>query len=76
VRGYTRKDPAQLAYDANKKRLRAEVSVITDAVLNEVLSEMTKQFNDALNRGEILTIGGTRDEVLGYVGRATKRLAR
>lgn len=73
---YNRKDAVQLAYDANKKRLRAEVSVITDALLNEVLDEMTEQFNAALLRGELLQISGSRDELLGYVGRATKRLTK
>lgn len=70
---YNTKDSVALAYDANKKRLRAEGSIILAELLNMALAEMTGQFNDALDRGEILEIGGTREEMKGFLRVAAKR---
>lgn len=60
---YHYKDKVSLEYDANKERLRAEGRIILREVMNEAISEMTKQFNTALNEGRILSIGGTREEM-------------
>ena len=64
---YGYKDDVALAFEANKKRLRAEGSIILAAVMNEALHEMTTQFNAALARGEILSIGGSREEMMGFL---------
>lgn len=72
---YGYKDEVALAFEANKKRLRAEGSILLAEVLNEALNEMTTQFNAALARGEILSIGGTREEMKGLLqAAAVKRL--
>ena len=60
---FSHKDSVALAYDANKKRLRAEGSIILAEVMNEALHEMTTQFNVALGQGQILHIGGPREEM-------------
>lgn len=60
---YSYKDEVALAFEANKKRLRAEGSILLAEVMNEALNEMTVQFNAALARGEILSIGGSREEM-------------
>lgn len=70
---YIYKDNIQLAFDANKKRLRTEAAVIYDAIVNEALGEMTKQFNIALARGDILEIGGSREEMKGFLRVAAQR---
>lgn len=70
---YQMKDQVQLAYDANKRRLRVEAQVVLADVMNSALSEMTSQFNKALERGEILDIGGSRDELRALLWEASKR---
>lgn len=70
---YRHKDAVSLAYDANKKRLRLEGRLVLDALMNEALNEMTSQFNEALGRGEILDIGGTRDELKALLWATAKR---
>ncbi len=70
---YTYKDAVALAYDGNKKRLRAEGSIILDGLMNEALDTMTTEFNEALNRGELLEIGGTRTEMLGFLRTAAQK---
>ena len=70
---YITKDNVQLAYDANKKRLRAEGAIILDAVLNLALTEMTTQFNAALGEGQILEIGGTREEMKEFLRVAAQK---
>ena len=70
---YRYKDHVALAFDANKKRLRVEGRIILDSVLNEALHEMTAQFNEALTRGEILEIGGSREEMKEFLRLAAER---
>ncbi len=70
---YTYKNRADLAYDANKKRLRAEGQIILATILNEALNEMTVQFNKAKDRGEVLTIGGTQKEMKAFLKLAADR---
>ena len=73
---YRYKDNVQLAYDANVKRLRAEGAIVLAGLMNEALHEMDRQFTEAVNRGEILSIGGTREEMLGFLRTAAdKQLA-
>jgi len=73
VPNYITKDNVQLAYDANKKRLRAEGSIILAEVMNSALSEMTAQFNAALGNGQILEIGGTREEMKEFLRIAAQK---
>lgn len=70
---YLYKDDVALAYDANKKRLRTEGSIMLQAAMNEALSEMTAQFNEALARGEILEIGGSREEMKALLYSAAQK---
>ncbi len=73
---YNTKTNVDLAYDANKRRLRAESQIVLSDVMNTALSEMTSQFNTALQRGEILDIGGSRDELKALLlSAANKELA-
>ncbi len=60
---YAYKDEAELIYDANKRRLRAEGAIALSRVMNEALNEMTTQFNEGIERGELLEIGGTKEEM-------------
>lgn len=70
---YTYKDVSTLAYDANKKRLRAEGAIILAELMNEALSEMTQQFNDKLAQGIVLEIGGSREEMKGFLRLAAQK---
>ena len=70
---YMHKDRVQLAFDANKKRLRTEGAIVLAAVMNEALAEMTYQFNEALERGELLEIGGSREEMKAFFRQAADR---
>ena len=70
---YNYKDNARLAYDANKKRLSTEGAIILDVIMNEALAEMTAQFNEALANGEILEIGGSREEMKRFLRIAATR---
>lgn len=60
---YNYKGPERLAYDANKKRLRVECTILTDRIVNEILNEMTLQFNEGLAEGKILEFKGSEDHV-------------
>lgn len=70
---YNTKDAVELAWDANKKRLRAEGSIILAELMNMALDEMTSEFNAALDKGEILEIGGTREEMKGFLRVAAQK---
>lgn len=70
---YTYKDQVRLTYDANKKRLHAEGQIILATLMNEALHEMTSQFNAALARGEVLEIGGSREEMKEFLRVAASR---
>ena len=70
---YTSKDNVALAYDANKKRLRAEGQIVLAELMNMALDEMTTQFNAALAKGEILEIGGTREEMKEFLRIAAQK---
>lgn len=73
---YNHKDAVELAYDANKKRLRTEGAILLAEAMNEALNEMTEQFNAALDQGNILHIGGTREEMKALLfSAAQKKLA-
>lgn len=70
---HTYKDNVTLAYDANKKRLRAEGQIILAELMNEALAEMSREFNAALARGEVLHVGGTREEMRAFLATAAQR---
>lgn len=71
--GYRKKDAVALAYEANKKRLRVEGAIVLASLLNEALAEMDAQFMEALNRGEVLSITGSREEMREFLRRAAER---
>lgn len=70
---YGYKDEVALTFEANKKRLRAEGAVILARLMNEALNEMTTQFNAALARGEILSIGASAEEMKGFLRTAAQK---
>ncbi len=70
---YGYKDDVALAFDANKKRLRAEGSILLAEAMNEALDEMTTQFNEALAVGQILYIGGSREEMKALLFTAAQK---
>lgn len=53
---YKYKDAAASAYDANKKRLRAEANIVMADALNEAIEDMTHEFNSSLHNGVILEL--------------------
>lgn len=71
---YNRKTEAELAFDANKKRLRAEVQLIADELLNQAFSVMSEEFQQAYIRGEILQVEGNREQLLKYLQTATTKV--
>lgn len=60
---YTYKDESALTYDANKIRLRTEGRLLLARLMNEAIAEMTRQFNDAQLRGELLEVTGNQDQL-------------
>lgn len=70
---YMYKDEAALAWDANKKRLRTEGAIILAEVMNEAINEMTLQFNEALEKGQIVSIGGSREEMKDFLAAAARK---
>ena len=70
---YSYKDETALAYEAFKKRLRSEASIVLAAVLNEALSEGTKRFNEELARGGIPRIDVTEDTLRELLLAAAQR---
>lgn len=71
--GYRKKDRLALAYDANKKRIRTEGTIILNEVLNSALAEMDRQFQEAVNRGELLSIVATGEEMRAFLRDAAAR---
>lgn len=71
---YAYKNEAALVFDSNKKRLRLEGRLVLDRIMNEVLREMAEEFNDALNRGEILSVGGSASETQEYFTSSARKV--
>ena len=67
------KSPVDLAYDANVKRIRTEGAIVLAEMMNEALNEMTAQFKEAQSAGSILRIGGSRDEMIGFLRIAAEK---
>lgn len=70
---YTRKTPVELAFNANVKRLRAEIGILANALANETLAEMSDQFEAELHNGNILEIEGSREELRATLRRVAER---
>lgn len=74
---YRYKDKVELAFDANKTKLRAEGNIILKSLMNEALNEMSIEFNAKLAAGEIYHIGGSREDMLRFLRiAATKELGK
>lgn len=73
MRSYTKREDVELAFNANVVRLRAEGRLILDRILNESLSEMSKQFHEGIGRGVTLEIGGSRSEMKRFLRDAAAR---
>ena len=71
---YTRKDRTALTYDANKKRIRHELGLLLAEIQNEVLAEMTADFDQAIQNKELLMLGLTREQAVAYLRSAMRRL--
>jgi hypothetical protein len=70
---YISKDRAELTFEANKKRLRTEASILLSWALNEALAEMSEQFLKALHDGELLEITTTPAEMMPFFQRAIEK---
>lgn len=70
---YLYKDAVALAFDANKKRLRLEGRILLDRIMNEALAEMTHEFNAGLERGELLNVGGSPEDLRRFLRVAAGR---
>lgn len=68
-----KKDETALVFDQNKKRIRFEVQLLVDRVLNEALAQMADEFVSALARGELLVLDGNEDELRGLLRRAAAK---
>ena len=70
---YNHKSAAELAFNANKIRLHTEGRLLLAGLMNEVINEMSERFNDALVRGEILELEGSRDELRAILRTVSQR---
>lgn len=70
---YNYKGAAQQAFDENKLRLRLEGRIVLARIMNEVLREMTSEFQEAIGRGEVLTVGGSASETQEYFTKAARK---
>jgi hypothetical protein len=70
---YNYKGPAALTFDENKLRLRLEGRIVLQRIMNEVLREMSTEFDAGLLRGEVLSIGGTSAETQEYFTKAARK---
>ncbi len=59
---YKRKDRITLAYNANVKRARTEGAIIPNQLMNEVLGDLTEQFYEAVNKGDLISIDLDNEE--------------
>jgi hypothetical protein len=71
---YSKKDATAMTYDANKRKLRHELALLNAELLNEALSEMTRDFEYALQQDRRVAISLSRQEVIGYLKGAVERL--
>lgn len=51
----------------NRKRLRTELRIIYDELRNLAEGELDRQFDEALERGELLEYQGTQDELQDFL---------
>lgn len=65
-----KKSRADMMLKRNKKRLRTEIRIIYDEILNLAEGEMIEQFEEALERGELLEYQGTQEELQDYLVQA------
>lgn len=70
---YNYKGAAQQTFDENKLRLRLEGRIVLNRIMNEVLREMTVEFQEAVLRGEILSVGGSASETQQYFTAAARK---
>ncbi len=71
---FAHKNEAALVFDENKRRLRLEGRFVLDRIMNEVLAEMTREFNDALTNGELLSLDGNAEARAFFVSSAQAQL--
>lgn len=69
---YIHKDNILLEFEANKKRLRTEGRIVLDRVLNEALDQMAKEFNAGLDRGEVLRVESSPNELRRLLWQAAR----
>lgn len=71
---FTHKTDVDLTFDANKRRIRTEANILLAALINEALEEMSTKFNKGLAKGNVLEIGGDRDEMRALLRRVAKKV--
>jgi hypothetical protein len=72
--GYKHKGQVELAWLENRDRLNLELRNIVRRLQDEVLKQASLDFDAALQRGEILELTVTRDEVLRMLSRSVLAL--
>ena len=60
-------DRADMMRKRNQKRLRTELRLIYDELRNRAEGELLAQFEEALERGEILEFTGTEEEMQDFL---------
>lgn len=61
--GYKELSEAELAWRDNRENINLQGRQLLRRVLNKALTELDKQFLDGLERGEILEINPTKNEL-------------
>lgn len=70
---HKKKSKTELIYDANKKRIRTEGSILLAELMNEALDVMTEKFEEAKQNGGVLELDGNRGKLKEYLWEASKR---
>ena len=61
--GYTKKDEVTLAWLDNREKIQLQGRQLLRRVLNEALTELDKQFNEALENGDVLELDASKEEL-------------
>ena len=73
---HQRKDRYALAYDEGVKRIRNELRILNDRILNDVLAEWAKESESAQQQGNVLELTGDRADLQRYITKSARRVLR
>jgi hypothetical protein len=74
--GYTKKDETYLAWKENREKIELQGRQLLRRVLNSALAELDREFKDAIQRGEILSLDYDKAELRALLrGTADRVLA-